>query len=90
MDSVDKNLVGKKLFYFAFWANPSGDNLEDFEKHAKKGVEPYMVHWDGDEETLFSNPHYGCNETFTNTPFFCTAIIQHNGWKIPDNYPFKL
>ena len=39
-------------------------------------------------QEYFENPTYGCNES---APYkvYCTAIIQENGWKIPDDYPFK-
>lgn len=59
-----------------------------------KGMEPYIAHWNGDIDNLYTNSTYGCNtksksKTKHNIGAWCTAIIQRNGWKIPKNYPFK-
>ena len=75
---------GKRQFVFGYW--PAGEIMPKY--HKNKGVEPYLNGWDGNEETLYSNPNYGCNSSSKNN-FYCTAIIQHNGWKIPSDYPYK-
>lgn len=95
-----KELIGTKIFYFAFWPNePVKEEKMDgkdyinsddtFKYHRGKGVEPYKAHWNGDPEQLYKNSIFGCSQT-TSEPLLCTAIIQQNGWKIPDDYPFKL
>lgn len=81
-DGNDGSKWGKRQFVFAFW--PAG---EISVYHKNKGVEPYLSSWDGEEESLYSSSYYGCNPKEKN--FYCTAIIQHNGWKIPKDYPYK-
>lgn len=79
-----KKISGRKLFTFLFAPNSSSAY------HYKKGVEPYKTCWDGKRETLFTNSTIGCNENATNHQAYCTALIQLNNWKIPDDYPFKV
>lgn len=79
----DYNKWGKRQFVFGFW--PAGEISPQY--HKNKGVEPYLNAWDGKEESLYTTSNYGCNPNAKN--FYCTAIIQHNGWKIPSNYPYK-
>lgn len=76
--------TGVNIFTFAFWPNQEGGS---FDYHKGKGVEPYMAWWDGKEESLYKNASLGCSN---GNGFYCVAIIQHNGWKIPDDYPKKL
>lgn len=83
-EGMDKSKWGKTQFVFGYW--PAGDIAAEY--HKGKGVEPYLNEWDGQEDSLYSNSYYGCNSEAEN--FYCTAIIQHNGWKIPKNYPYKL
>lgn len=93
---------GTKFFTFAFRPNMTGVQNEIYKG---KGIEPYrtlICKTETDDngnkirvcntlsrQEYFDNPTYGCNES---SPFkvYCTAIIQENGWKIPDDYPFKL
>ena len=55
--------------------------------------EPYKYGWDGTKDGLYNgitlNSVFvgGCNK---NNVGFCTALIQYNGWKIPDDYPFRV
>ena len=78
----DKN-IGKTAFVFAFWT----DTFNAFKIHGGKGIEPYAVHWNGsDLNALYNYGKLGCS---TGRGFYCTKIIQLNGWKIPDNYPFR-
>lgn len=61
-------------------------NLSD-----KKGMEPFLYKWDGDENSLYTDSTYGCNNNSNNgSGAYCTAIIQRNGWKIPKNYPRRI
>lgn len=89
---LDYTIMGKKQFLFGYW--PKDENLVEkdgrftMKYHKGKGVEPYMAHWDGREESLTDVDHYGC-KAGSATAAFCTALIQHNGWHIPKNYPFK-
>lgn len=80
--------IGTKKFTFGFWPNQT-DRASSFAYHKNKGVEPYMVWWDGNPTTLYTHSAHGCNSTSTTNKYYCTAIIQRNGWRIPDDYPFK-
>lgn len=74
--------------YFTFFFAPY--SLEENQKfHYKKGVEPYKVKWDGTIEKLKNDSSIGCRETVSNERAYCAALIQQNGWKIPDDYPLK-
>ncbi len=76
-----------------------------FLNNYNKGWEPYLFwenrHWDttkncaqidvpdNDEEyidVLINQNSYGCGKGGA----YCTELIRHNGWKIPDDYPIKL
>ncbi|MBP3924850.1 type II secretion system protein [bacterium] len=78
------NTPGKTYFLFAFWPNAK---TSGFTFHYNKGVEPYKAWWNGDPATL-SSSIFGCNNSGGNK-FYCTALIQYNGWKIPKDYPFR-
>ena len=73
---------------FIFNFNPS-NNHPYWKYHYNKGFEPYKYHWDGTKEKLYEgdNLSYSCRDT---TRAFCAALIQYNGWKIPDDYPYKV
>ncbi len=86
-DCIDGNNYdkqGTQQFFFAFWPNESKSS---FTYHKNKGVEPYRANWDGDMESLYTHSNYGCNKSAKK--FWCTAIIQNNGWKIPKDYPLR-
>ena len=76
--------LGKESFIFLFRPTLTDDTRYKF--HVKKGVEPYQWNWDGTEETLRGN-NYGCSED--GWGHYCTQLIRMNGWKIPDDYPYK-
>ena len=77
--------VGRKQFTFTFAPNNVSNKwLYD------KGVEPYKYSsFDGTETALRNDNRFGCKEGVTNSPAYCTALIQVNGWKIPKDYPFR-
>ena len=91
----DTNSRGKCSFAFIFM--PGGDGAskdantsEAWRHHRNKGFEPYKYYWDGTKDGLINGGSYpgtGCNDSKT---AYCTALIQYNGWKIPDYYPFKV
>lgn len=87
--TVSKNLISLSgIKYFTFYFNPSTKNSMA-KYHHKKGVEPYKYNWNGTMNMLWNNSSIGCNQNTTDERAYCTALIQMNGWKIPDNYPFK-
>jgi hypothetical protein len=50
----------------------------------------YSHTYNDTRESLFQG-NYGCNTTSSiyNTAALCSKLIQLEGWKIPDDYPFK-
>ena len=88
----DTNSRGKCSFLFIFM--PGGDgtsedanNSEGWKYHRNKGFEPYKYNWDGTRNGLINGSYKKCNSS---DGTYCTALIQLNGWKIPDDYPFKV
>ncbi len=73
-------MLGKCAFAFNF--QPRALN-QDWKYHNNKGFEPWMWQWDGTRDTLLN----GCKGE---TPYFCTALIQYEGWKIPKDYPQRI
>jgi hypothetical protein len=71
--------TGVKFWVFTF--NPTLTSVH----HYDKGLEPYKEGLAANftRETLVNN----CQNS--NTRNFCTALIQYEGWKIPDDYPIK-
>jgi len=78
--------AGNGIDYFPFGFLPSVTPHQNSKFHLNKGVEPYKFGWDGNYETLLTGSKYSCDDT----GMYCTALIQANGWKIPDNYPRSL
>lgn len=83
---VDASDSGTK--YFTFFFSPA-NTAENNKYHYQRGVEPYKWRWDGTREMLLETSDIGCKETVTNERAYCTALIQMNDWKIPDDYPLK-
>lgn len=84
--NLNNDYFGTKLFSFAFWP---GVNNASMIHHYKKGLEPYKWGWDGTRSDLKSNASYGCSESGSTIRAYCSALIQINGWKIPDDYPLN-
>ena len=85
---VDVDPADSGIRYFTFLFNPS-KTVAANKFHYKKGVEPYKYKWDGNKSSLLNDSELGCKETVSDERAYCTALIQLNGWNIPDNYPFK-
>lgn len=71
---------------FAFNFVPATDTA-NWKYHYNKGIEPYKYAWDGTYKKLYTAADYGCKN---GNRRYCTAVIQVNGWKIPDDYPYKV
>ena len=56
---------------------------------ANNTIGPYVYAWDGTREALLSTGTYACSPSNPNTHHYCTALIQYDGWKISDDYPYK-
>ncbi len=73
---------GSCLFTFAFIPYSSRPyHLTSYKYNISNGMQPALYLWDGKDESLA----YGCKET----GFYCAEVIRRNGWKIPDDYPYK-
>lgn len=80
---------GKTFFAFRF-APSINDTNNKF--HYKKGFEPYkwsLTELTSDALTSADRNGYYCSKE-SRYNIWCTALIQLNGWKIPDDYPFKV
>lgn len=82
-DKCPEMAYGQCRFYFHYY--PISDNSE-WKYYYKKGLEPCKWNWDGKQETLYNY----CRQKGTNNAKYCTAIIQLNGWEIPEDYPLKV
>ncbi len=78
-----EHTVGVCMFEFVF--NPVSSSVK-WKYHYKKGLEPNLYLWDGNESSLYDANDAGCN--FRGA--YCTGLIQHNGWRIPKDYPRKI
>lgn len=79
------NSAGICSFVFNFVPN---NTSAAWKYHYNKGFEPYKYNWDGVADSLETDGSYGCNNSANK--YYCTAVIQMNGWKIPYNYPYKV
>ncbi len=83
------NAYGKCAFVFLYY--PLSTTNTDFIYHKGRGFEPYKFAWDGKSESLYSGvdkySYTGCN---IKASYYCAALIQSNGWKIPKDYPFRV
>lgn len=82
------SISGIKYFTFLFLYGPTYSS-NSYKYHHKKGVEPYKSGWDGTIDMLKNNPTIGCQKNVSNERAYCTALIQLNDWKIPDDYPLR-
>jgi len=76
INSVNRGGLG--ICAFAFIYAPA----VDMKYHYNKGFEPWKYAWSGDRTDLLS----GCKGNGN----YCTALIQMNNWKIPEDYPRKV
>lgn len=77
----DEDGLGKCAFPFLIPMNNVTAENPSWKYHLGKSFEPYLYSWDGENDTLY--------EECSSKGLFCGAIIQRNGWKVPDNYPRK-
>lgn len=74
---------GQCKFYFLYMPVDTKDPVWKY--HYNRGLEPFKYSWDGRTETAVRNCKNG-----TGDGKWCTLVIQLNGWKIPDDYPYKV
>ena len=85
-ESLIRKDCGIKYFAFRF-APASQDTRDKF--HLNKGFEPYKYELTEVTKETLTNGQYACSKD-NQIKIWCTALIQLNNWKIPDDYPFKL
>lgn len=91
---------GKDIFVFNFY--PQRTNKQNYKKGIQPYLvskstedEDGNLTWTGNYdytlEELYNDPAYGCNKKSSRGAgaAYCTQVIFQNGWKIPDDYPFK-
>ena len=85
MKHKDKLQRGVDIFMFRL---SPGDNINPTNGigHHNLGFEPYKYGWEGELSSLKNKCKLGDDEV---QRAYCAAWIQYNGWKIPDDYPFK-
>ena len=72
----------KRIFAFQFFKkNFSTPSLSDSTDH----IEAYSFKWDGTKSMLYNDPERGCAKG--KKKFYCTKILEQNGWKFPKDYP---
>lgn len=72
----DRDLYGRKLFVFQI-ARTRGEGRD-----VKDGVEPF------DGLRIYSDEEI--KQRCIQYPSRCVEMIRRNGWKIPDDYPYKV
>lgn len=84
-ESIENNkLASKRVFPFQF-AKRAQANNDDVIK-SNNYIEAYSYRWNGNKSDLYNNSTYGCKKG--KKKFYCTKIIELNGWEIPKDYPF--
>lgn len=78
---ISGQIAARCQFHFEFVPNNTDAG---WKHHYNKGLEPWKYNWDGKEESLKEGCYSG------EKLYYCTAYIQLNGWKIPDDYPYKV
>lgn len=89
MEEQGQSVYGTCVFAFTFY--PLRNN-EKWVHHYKKGLEPFLFQWSGTDDYLYNANVYGCKiqNSANGGGYYCTAIIQRNGWKVPNDYPRKI
>lgn len=98
--SLENPKYGQNTFRFRFQPYQTATKEFDIlrtQYSINSGFEPYSYGWDGtiDGVKYDSFNHdtrkYGCYDDngYTENGSLCTKLIQLNGWKIPDDYPYK-
>ena len=82
--SKSKENTGKCMFYF-YWL-PNNEFYYDFGPYSYKYPKTTK---NMSLDTLKNNSSYGCNTTSNSNRYYCTKLIQNNGWKVPKDYPIK-
>lgn len=79
---------GITFFTFRFAPNPSSGRNSD-KYHLNKGFEPYKWKMTSNTVEATKSEPASCTKNSSNRGY-CTALIQLNGWEIPEDYPVKV
>ncbi len=83
IDKLNKDNVTHNMFRFQFSkVSGLGDNVTN----STDFIEPYVYGWDKQREHLIGSQH-GCQKG-TLQSWYCSKLIEQNGWKIPGDYPW--
>ena len=87
----ENKAYGKCAFRFMY---KPVDTTPEMVYHYNRGFEPYKYQWNGKTNSLKTGigGRFGCKSN-CNTQYcnwYCTALIQTNGWKIPKDYPYNV
>ena len=82
-----KNIWGRCAFNFEYY--PINNTYLGWRFLYNKGVEPCKFDWDGTLNGAKNDSLRGCYSNGVGGGVYCTALIQYNGWKIPDDYPHR-
>ena len=82
------NRSGVCEFVFLFVPQYTSANGTAWRHHIGKGLEPYMYTWDGDPKSFYEDKQYSCHVNQSGSQ--CSALIYHNQWEIPKDYPRKI
>lgn len=84
--------VGSKCFAFGIY--PTGACTEgtySYNNFYNKGVEPYVVCMSRNSDgEIDENSQFTTEADLAGNAYHATKLIQMNGWRISDDYPFKL
>ncbi len=87
---VPNELVGTKCFTFGIYpTGPCSEGTLSYNNFYNKGVEPYVVCTTRNSDGVVDeNSHITTEADLADNAYHATKLIQMNGWRIPDDYPF--
>lgn len=83
---------GSAKCYFVFFFRPLDTNSELWKFYVNKGFEPGKYAWNGEPDDLKKACYTGksLGDSSVGGKAYCSGLIQLNGWRIPDDYPYKV
>ena len=74
---------GKDIFVF-YLNTTTENNMNIFSTYGRSTGDSYY-----DINELKNDYHYGCYSENKDLRNFCARLLEINGWKVPDDYPYK-
>lgn len=75
----------KPRIFFEFQLGKRNSKAES-SRTDKNFIVPFTFQWDGNYESLKTNPKYGCSRSATNRAAYCTKLLMINNWVITPDY----